>query len=289
MSLRMYAFAPACSARAMSSSASYVVSTTTRAWGSISRIRRTASTPSISGMRRTISTTSGRWSRNASMASRPFAASAMTSRSGSWLMMLATPVRNTDWPSTSTTRACLPTDPAGVGDASTVDLARQRYRESGLLPREHDFGAGSRGRHEGERRADPVRPFLHARHAEPGGAAIARDAAAIVRDRQPETNAAHRTRAHDDPAGACMPDGVGERFLGDADDFAFHAGVECRQFLDRELNRHVTRALREIDHAAERRRYVFAFGGVRPQRRNRTAGPRAMRTGARSRGRQACR
>src|SRR5882762_10288994 len=107
-------------------------------------------------------------------------------------MMLATPVRRSEWSSTTSTRAWRVSLACGVTRASAVDIARPRNRERGRLPGDHDFGTGSRGRDEGQRCPDPVGPFPHARHAEPGGDAIAGDAAPIVCDRQPEADAAHR-------------------------------------------------------------------------------------------------
>src|SRR6202790_5029728 len=128
-------------------------------------------------------------------------------------MMLATPVRNSEWSSTTSTRAWSVAVPVCVLLESTVAIPRSRNRECGWLPRQHDFGAGSRGGHECQRRADALGSLPHARHAEPGRAAIAGDATAIVRDRQPETDATHRPRAHGDATRACMPDGIGECLL----------------------------------------------------------------------------
>ena len=76
--------------------------------------------------------------------------------------------------------------------------ARSRDREGRRLPGEHDLGAGARRGDEGQRGADALGALLHAGHAEPGGRAVARDAAAVVGHRQPEADAAHRAGAHGD-------------------------------------------------------------------------------------------
>src|SRR5688572_8316427 len=113
-------------------------------------------------------------------------------------MMLATPVRKSEWSSTTSTRACRVAGRAGVTRASTVAMARPRNREGGRLPRQHDLGTGSGGGDEGQRGTDPLGAFPHARHAEACGAAIAADATSIVCNRQPESNPAYSAGTHDD-------------------------------------------------------------------------------------------
>src|SRR5580765_6228919 len=153
------------------------------------------------------------------MAATPLAASATTWRSGSWLMMLATPVRSRAWSSTRSTRerCCVAVGAAAVmASAGNVHLRRQGRR----LPREDDLGSVPRSRDNGERRADPFRALLHAGHAEPGRRAIACDAAAVVSHRQPKTDRLNRRRANRDPPRLGVTHGIGERLLRDADDFA---------------------------------------------------------------------
>src|SRR4051812_9267566 len=138
-------------------------------------------------------------------------------------MMLATPVRSSEWSSTTSTRERLTTaDEAACGSA--VAIVRPWNRERGRLPGEDDFHTRPRRSHERQRGADPLRALAHDGHSEPRCAAIARDPDAIVRHRQAEADAADGARVHDDAAGAAVADGVGERLLGDADDFGLDAG-----------------------------------------------------------------
>src|SRR5688500_5125465 len=94
------------------------------------------------------------------MASTPLPASATTRRPGSRLMMFATPVRRSAWSSTNSTLAV---DAGGVA-ASTGDMDLRWHRRR--VPRQDDFGPVSRCGDDGQRRADAVGAFLHARHAE---------------------------------------------------------------------------------------------------------------------------
>src|SRR5688572_24011053 len=99
----------------------------------------------------------------------------MTCRSGSWLMMFATPVRSNAWSSTSITRAGV----AGAR-ASVAGIGAHRDRERRRLPGEHDFGTGAWSCDDGQRRPDPFRPFLHARHAKSTRTMLAGNAPPIV-------------------------------------------------------------------------------------------------------------
>src|SRR5215208_5538979 len=144
-------------------------------------------------------------------------------------MMLATPVRNREWSSTTSTRAWSAVAPAGVLWESADGIVASRNGERRRLPCEDDFSTRSRGGDEGQRRANPLGALPHARHAEPGRRAVATDASAVIRHRQPEPHTAHGAGTHDDAMGASMANGVGERFLGDADDLPLDAVGERRQ------------------------------------------------------------
>src|SRR5207244_3024617 len=100
----------------------------------------------------------------------------MTRRSGSWLMMLATPVLRSAWSSTSRTVAFFTSTAAS---ASNVHLRRQIRG----LPRQHDLRPAARRRDDRERGTNALGPLLHARHPETTGRLLACDAAPIVGNR----------------------------------------------------------------------------------------------------------
>src|SRR5690348_17536456 len=113
-------------------------------------------------------------------------------------MMLATPVRNSEWSSTTSTRArgrSVLTD-AACGSASA--MARARNREGRRLPGEHDLGPRACRRDEGQLGADALGALAHAGHAEPIRPAIPRDAAPVVGHREPEADATDGAGAHGD-------------------------------------------------------------------------------------------
>src|SRR6266481_7454879 len=112
------------------------------------------------------------------MASTPFPASPTTRRSGSWLMMFATPVLRSAWSSTSSTRA-RPVVTAGAS-VCNMDLGRQGRG----LPGEHDFCSVPRRGDDRQRRADSIGAFLHARQPEARGGLFARHASPVIGDRQ---------------------------------------------------------------------------------------------------------
>src|SRR3954447_8308717 len=114
-------------------------------------------------------------------------------------MMLATPVRSSEWSSTTNTRA-LAGATADASCESAAVIARPRNRERRRLPRQHHFGAGTRRGDERQRGADAFGPFAHDGHAESRRGALARNAHAVVGYRQPETDAAHRVGMDDDAA-----------------------------------------------------------------------------------------
>src|SRR5689334_5155993 len=134
-------------------------------------------------MRRSSSVTSGCQRSYAAMASTPLLASATTCRSGSWLMMFATPVRSNAWSSTSMT-VDLAAATGAIASEGNMHVRRLRRR----LPRQDHFGAASRRGDDRERRADPLGTLLHARHAEAGRASIAREPAAVVGDGQADAD-----------------------------------------------------------------------------------------------------
>src|SRR3954454_3110474 len=118
-------------------------------------------------------------------------------------MMLATPVRSSEWSSTTRTRA-RPGVPsiaarAATGRDSAIAIGRLLRAGNGegrRLPGEHDLGAGARRGHEGQRGADALGALAHAGHAEAAGPEVAGDAAAVVAHRQAESDAAHGSGAH---------------------------------------------------------------------------------------------
>ena len=101
--------------------------------------------------------------------------------------------------------------------------------ERGRLPRQHDLGAGARRGHDRERGADAIGALLHAGHAEADAAPLLRDAAAVVGDRQPEADRADAFGDGRGCGGRGVADGVGQRFLRDAEDLAVGAARERRQ------------------------------------------------------------
>src|SRR5258706_7757693 len=117
-------------------------------------------------------------------------------------MMLATPVRSSEWSSTTRTRARARATAAGTTSASVVAIGGTRNRKRRRFPCQHDLGAGARRGHERQRRADALGALAHAGHAEAAVAAVAGDAAAIVGHRQQESDATDRARPHHDAAGA---------------------------------------------------------------------------------------
>src|SRR3977135_423951 len=128
-------------------------------------------------------------------------------------MMLATPVRSSEWSSTTSTRARTRATAAGATSASVVAIGGPPGRTSRPVPCPADpaGGAGARGGDERQRGADALGPLAHARHAETAGAAITRDAAAIVGHRQQESDPANGARAHHDAAGGCLGPPAGPR------------------------------------------------------------------------------
>src|SRR6186713_2748091 len=111
-------------------------------------------------------------------------------------MMLATPMRNRAWSSTSSTlflAGALAAAPASAGD---MNLGGPRDRR----PRQHDFGAVPRRGHDGQRGADAVGALLHAGQPESRRGSLVRHAAAIIGHRQPETDGLYRRGSnHDAP------------------------------------------------------------------------------------------
>src|SRR5687767_15080877 len=101
-------------------------------------------------------------------------------------MMFATPVRSSAWSSTISTLAT-----AVLAAVSDCSMARCRNREGGRFPGQDDFGARSGRRHDGERRANPLGAFLHARHPKSRPAVLLGDAAAVVGNRQTESDGTH--------------------------------------------------------------------------------------------------
>ena len=173
-------------------------------------------------------------------------------------MMLATPVRSSAWSSTTSTPR--------RGDAGAGAVRRRvSWAASAGLGIENDGGSQAsttsvpraRRGDDGQRRADALGALAHAGHAEAGPAARRRDAAAVVGHRQAEADAAHARGVHGDAPRPRVPDGVGQRLLGDADDLALDAGAErraARRWSARPARRWCAAA--RIDHAlpAPRRR-----------------------------------
>src|SRR5258708_7578498 len=116
-------------------------------------------------------------------------------------MMLATPVRSSEWSSTTSTRARTRATAAGATAASVIAIGGSRDRKRRRFPCQHAPGAGARRGDERQRCPDALGPLAHAGHAETAGAAITRDAAAIVGHREQESDPANRARAHHDAAG----------------------------------------------------------------------------------------
>src|SRR6187402_3058968 len=124
-------------------------------------------------------------------------------------MMLATPMRNRAWSSTSSTlflAGALASAPASAGD---MQLGRPRDR----CPREYDFGAVPRRGHDGERGADAVGALLHAGQPESRRGSLLRHAAAIIRHRQPEADGLDRRGPNHDAPGVRVTHGIRQRFL----------------------------------------------------------------------------
>lgn len=119
-SFSRYPAAPASTARRMSASVSYVVSTTTFASGS----SLMAATPSPPGIRKSIRITSNSRALARATASGPDPASPVTSISGSAASMPRSPDRTTGWSSASMTRMRVPADSL----ASSLMLAPRRGR-----------------------------------------------------------------------------------------------------------------------------------------------------------------
>ena len=65
---------------------------------------------------------------------------------------------------------------------------------------------------------------------------------------------------------ARVADGVGQRFLRDADDFGFDAAAERGQLVDGQFDRHVGGEPREIGEARERDADVFGLAPLRAER-----------------------
>src|SRR5438045_9607844 len=118
-------------------------------------------------------------------------------------MMLATPVRSSEWSSTTRTRAGPGTTPAAAPRDSTIAIGRSLcswYCKRRRLPGEHDLGAGPRRGHERQRGPDALGALAHAGHAEAAGAEVAGDPAAVVGHRQAEPDTANGSRPHYAPA-----------------------------------------------------------------------------------------
>src|SRR4030095_8424257 len=133
---------------------------------------------------------------------------------GSWLSMLATPVLSSAWSSTSSTRART----AGLTRASAGNVHLHGQRRG--IPGDDDLGAFARPGDDGQRGADALGALLHAGQAEPRRRLVADHAAAVVGDREADADRLHGRGPHRDPARPRMADGIGERFLRDADDLA---------------------------------------------------------------------
>src|SRR4029453_17032420 len=190
------------------------------------------------------------------MASTPFPASATTCRSGSWLMMLATPVRSSAWSSTRSTRAS--PDAPDVESACNMDLRRQGR----WFPCEHDFRAIAWRRHDRQRGTDTLGSLLHPNHPEPGVRRIPADAAAVVSDREAQPDRLHSRCANLDAARARGTNGIRQRLLRDRPDLAFDAVAEAGELVHDHVDRNVARALTKLGEAFQRRRDVLAAPDV---------------------------
>ena len=186
-------------------------------------------------------------------------------------MMLATPVRSSEWSSTTSTRAC----------AWRAAPVTSRASASALAARGIVNDAGSQA----STTSVPARaavtnvsdaPMCSARSRmlvmpKPPTAPVAgmpRPSSATER-RKPD--AADGAGLHDDAAGAGVAGGVGQRLLRDADDLAFDAGSNGGSSSITSSTGTSLVRLHQIDHAMQRRGHVFPLAGLRPQRRDRAA------------------
>ncbi len=246
----------------------------TRARGSRSRIRRTASTPSITGMRRSSSVTSGLMALEGVDRLDAVAGFGDDVQVG----LLVDDVGDAGPQQrviVDEQHARAPARGRRRLQLATCDLRRQRRR----LPRQHDFGAAARRGDDGQRRADALGALLHAGHAEARPtrvrAAMPRPSSATDSRKPIERT---RGRADRDPARARVAHGVGQRLLRDADDLALDAVAEARQLVDRRA-RSARRSC-----AAPRSARRLQRGARCPRRRRRSAAARrpigALRSGA---------
>src|SRR5436190_9323695 len=140
-----------------------------RADGKRERIAAMASMPFRSGLWRSLRVTSGRCFSKAVTASRPLAASATTSTSGSSWRTAVTPCRSSGWSSTTMTRI-----------VRSVDIADLRGHV------ELDFGAGAVATSHEQARSELLRALAHAGHAPMAGESVlddvARDSLSVVAD-----------------------------------------------------------------------------------------------------------
>src|SRR4030095_3338684 len=100
-------------------------------------------------------------------------------------MMLAAPVRSSAWSSTNRTLARFVATAEGSAGRSSVVGMDLGWKLLGF-PRHEDFVAAARGGDDGQRGADAVGTFLHARHAEAVRPPLPRNATPVVRNREPQ-------------------------------------------------------------------------------------------------------
>src|SRR2546423_1290046 len=192
----------------------------TRVSGTRSRNPRIASTPSSFGITRSISTTAGRNRSASSTASAPSAASPTISIPSWSSRKLRSPSRRTAWSSAIRTR---------IGSDIEVDRRALALRGTNL-----------------ETAADPLRPLLHRRQAEPARPDVRSrrvEADAVVDDLELEMSVV-AAQPQDDAARLCVSKRVLHRLLRDPEDL----GVPTRIGLEREIAFHLD--LRGL-HAAQ--------------------------------------
>ena len=210
---------------------------------------------------------------NASIASRPLAASATTSSVG----LLVDDVGDAG----PQQRVIVDDEHARARRArrrrrglrgSAVGMVGSRNRERRRLPRQHDLGAGPRRRDERQRRADALGALAHARHAEAGrlprSPVIPRPSSATDRRKPTPRTAPARTTMR--RARAWRTALVSASWAMPMISRSTPASNVGSSSID-ELDRHVVGARREIDHALERGGDVLALARLRPERGDRSA------------------
>src|SRR5215510_356539 len=144
--------------------------------------------------------------------------------------------------------------------ASVCDMNLCRHRRR--LPREHDLGTAAWRGDNGQRGADAIGALLHARHPETRPGPALSDALAVISHRQAQTDGTDSRSPDRDASRAGMPDGVGQRLLRDADDFALDAVPKARQLAHDDVDRHIGCALSHLRETLESRRDVLAGADV---------------------------